>query len=83
MMRILFLTDNFPPETNAPAVRTFEHARVWAEAGHAVSVVPGFANFPVGRIDEGDRNRPRSVEYVDGIRVVRPLPPPAGGESGR
>ncbi|MBD3368128.1 MAG: glycosyltransferase [Candidatus Eisenbacteria bacterium] len=70
-MRILFLTDNFPPETNAPAVRTFEHARVWAEAGHAVTVVTGVPNFPVGRIYEGYRNRPRSVEYVDGIRVVR------------
>ena len=26
-VHILFLTDNFPPETNAPASRTYEHAR--------------------------------------------------------
>ena len=26
---ILFLTDNFPPEVNAPANRTFEHCREW------------------------------------------------------
>jgi glycosyltransferase involved in cell wall biosynthesis len=70
-MRILFLTDNFPPESNAPAARTFEHARVWVELGHEVTVVTGFPNFPTGRIHDGYRNRPRSVESVDGIRVVR------------
>lgn len=70
-MRILFLTDNFPPESNAPASRTFEHARVWAELGHDVTVITGFPNFPTGRIHDGYRNRPRAVESVEGIRVVR------------
>lgn len=27
-----FLTDNFPPEVNAPASRTFEHCREWVAA---------------------------------------------------
>ena len=27
-MKILFITDNFPPEVNAPASRTFEHISV-------------------------------------------------------
>lgn len=71
MMRILFLTDNFPPETNAPAVRTYEHARVWVEAGHDVTVITGFPNFPAGRVYDGYANRLRRVEMVDGIRVVR------------
>jgi len=31
-MRILFLSDNFPPEVNAPAGRTFEHCRRRAAA---------------------------------------------------
>ena len=30
-MKILFLTDNFPPEVNAPATRTFEHCREWVK----------------------------------------------------
>ena len=30
-MHILFITDNFPPESNAPANRTFEHAREWVK----------------------------------------------------
>lgn len=70
-VKILFLTDNFPPETNAPALRTYEHARVWVEEGHEVTVVTGAPNFPTGRIHEGYRNRAYALEQMDGIRVVR------------
>ena len=28
-MHILFIADNFPPEGNAPATRTYEHARAF------------------------------------------------------
>ncbi len=70
-MKILFLTDNFPPETNAPALRTFEHARVWVEDGHRVTVVTGTPNFPTGRVHEGYRNTLYSVGEMEGIRVVR------------
>jgi len=37
--KTLFLTDNFPPEVNAPANRTFEHCREWVKAGHQVTVI--------------------------------------------
>jgi len=30
-MKILFLTDNFPPEVNAPANRTYEHCKEWVK----------------------------------------------------
>jgi glycosyltransferase involved in cell wall biosynthesis len=70
-MHILFLTDNFPPETNAPASRTFEHARRWVAAGHYVTVVTGAPNFPSGKIHEGYRNALWSRETIDGIDVVR------------
>jgi glycosyltransferase involved in cell wall biosynthesis len=70
-MRILFLTDNFPPETNAPAARTFEHARVWVGEGHEVTVITSVPNFPTGRVHEGYRNRPYTVTEMSGIRVVR------------
>lgn len=71
-MRILFLSDNFPPEVNAPATRTYEHCRQWAEAGHQVTVVTCNPNFPEGKLVAGYRNRllPRR-ETVDGIEVVR------------
>lgn len=70
-MHILFLSDNFPPEVNAPASRTFEHCRVWVKAGHAVTVVTGAPNFPVGRVFAGYRNRLWQREVVDGVHVIR------------
>ena len=28
-MKLLFITDNYPPEVNAPASRTYEHINIW------------------------------------------------------
>ena len=70
-MHILFLTDNFPPETNAPASRTYEHAKRWAMSGHRVTVVTGAPNFPSGKIHAGYRNALWNRESVDGIDVIR------------
>jgi colanic acid biosynthesis glycosyl transferase WcaI len=70
-VRILFLSDNFPPEGNAPATRLHEHALRWVRAGHDVTVVTCAPNFPEGRLFPGYANRWRQVEHVDGIRVVR------------
>lgn len=70
-MHILFLTDNFPPEVNAPASRTFEHCREWVRAGCRVTVITCAPNFPKGRVYEGYRNRIWQSEFVDGIRVIR------------
>ncbi|HXF93578.1 MAG TPA: glycosyltransferase family 4 protein [Nitrospiraceae bacterium] len=70
-MHILFLTDNFPPEVNAPASRTFEHAREWVRAGHQVTVVTGVPNFPTGRVFPGYRNRLWQQEWMEGVRVIR------------
>lgn len=70
-MRILFLSDNFPPEVNAPATRLHDHAVRWVKAGHEVTVVTCAPNFPEGRVFDGYRNRWRLVETIDGIRVVR------------
>lgn len=70
-MNILFLSDNFPPEVNAPATRTYEHCREWVRMGVQVTVVTCAPNYPAGKVFPGYRNRLRAVETVDGIRVVR------------
>jgi hypothetical protein len=70
-MRILFLTDNFPPEVNAPASRTFEHCRHWAKSGHEVTVMTCFPNFPRGKLYPGYQNRLRQWEELQGVRVLR------------
>ncbi|MCO5091023.1 glycosyltransferase family 4 protein [Bosea sp. (in: a-proteobacteria)] len=70
-MHILFLTDNFPPEVNAPASRTFEHCREWVKAGHRVTVITCAPNFPKGKVFDGYRNRLFARETIEGIEVVR------------
>lgn len=70
-MRILFLSDNFPPEGNAPATRLHEHATRWVRGGHEVTVVTCTPNFPEGKRFPGYHNAWRQVESIDGIRVVR------------
>ena len=70
-MHVLFLTDNFPPEVNAPASRTFEHCREWVKAGHQVTVITCAPNFPKGQIFPGYRNRLFAREVVEGVEVVR------------
>ena len=70
-MRILFLTDNFAPEFNAPASRTYAHCKEWVEQGAQVTVITGAPNFPKGKVFEGYKNRWKQEEYIDGIRVIR------------
>ncbi len=70
-MHILFLTDNFPPEVNAPASRTFEHCREWVKAGHRVTVVTCAPNFPKGKVFDGYKNRLWQRETMEGIEVIR------------
>ncbi|MDD5035527.1 MAG: glycosyltransferase family 4 protein [Methylococcaceae bacterium] len=70
-MHILFLTDNFPPEVNAPASRTFEHCREWVKAGHRVTVITCAPNFPKGEVYPGYRNKLWQSETMEGIRVIR------------
>jgi len=71
MVNILFLSENFPPETNAAATRVFERACYWVKAGHRVTVITSQPNFPEGRLYPGFENRWRHVEEMSSIRVVR------------
>ena len=70
-MKILFITDNFPPEFNAPARRTFEHCKHWVETGEEVTVITCFPNYPRGKVFEGYKNRLYNVEFIEGIKVIR------------
>ena len=70
-MKILFLTDNFPPEKNATASRVYERACYWVKWGHQVTVITCAPNFPDGRLYAGYENRWRQVSELNGIRVVR------------
>ena len=70
-MKILFITDNFPPEVNAPATRTYEHAIEWVKKGTQVTIITCHPNFPQGKLFVGYRNNFRTTELIDGIKVIR------------
>ncbi len=70
-MKILFISDNFLPEVNAPATRTHQHCREWVKRGAEVTVITCAPNFPQGRVYDGYKNKLYQVEEIDGIRVIR------------
>jgi glycosyltransferase involved in cell wall biosynthesis len=70
-MRLLFLTDNFPPEINAPANRTYEHCKEWVKDGVEVTVITCAPNFPTGKVFPGYANKIYQKEIIDGITVIR------------
>ncbi len=70
-MKILFITENYPPEVNAAATRVYERAWYWVKAGHSVTVLTCFPNFPQGKIYSGYRQSLYHESVVDGIRVIR------------
>lgn len=70
-MKILFLTDNFYPEMNAPANRTYDHCKEWVKMGEEITVITCVPNFPSGKVFPGYKNRLYQTEYIDGIKVIR------------
>ena len=71
-MKILFLTDNFPPEVNAPATRTYEHCQEWVKDKDVdVTVITCAPNFPHGKVYKGYKNQFFQKENIDGIEVIR------------
>jgi len=64
-MKILFVADTDPAETNTSVPRVAAVAAYWAAWGHQVTVITSCPDFPVGRIHPGDRN------VWDGVRVIR------------
>ena len=71
-MHILFLSHYFPPETNAPASRTYEHARCWVKTSDVrVTVVTNHPNHPYGVLFQGYENRWLTREEKDSIEVLR------------
>jgi glycosyltransferase involved in cell wall biosynthesis len=75
-MRILYISQYFPPEMGAPAGRCYGFARRWAQMGDDVTVLTAVPNHPAGVIYPGYKNR-FSREEVDGIKVARVMIFPA------
>jgi glycosyltransferase involved in cell wall biosynthesis len=71
MKNILFFSHYFPPEVNAPANRTYEHAMRWVKNGIKVTIITNQPHHPHGRLFPGYKNSWLSRENINGINVVR------------
>jgi colanic acid biosynthesis glycosyl transferase WcaI len=73
-MKILYISQYFPPEMGAPAARAAELSKHWAAAGHEVTVLTGFPNHPTGVVPLEYRDKFRRLvlhEEAEGVHVVR------------
>jgi glycosyltransferase involved in cell wall biosynthesis len=70
-MKILLLTQYFPPEFGAAAARNSEHPQYWAEMGHEVEVCTGFPNYPSGIVPDEYRGKLSCREQQDGYTITR------------
>lgn len=70
-MKILFLCQYYPPESNAPAVRTSELSERWAREGHDATVLTAFPHHPTGVIPPEYSGRLFMREERNGVHVVR------------
>jgi glycosyltransferase involved in cell wall biosynthesis len=73
-MKILYLSQYFPPEMGAPAARVSELSHHWVDAGHDVTVLTGFPHYPSGVVAPEYRKKLHRLiarETLDGIRVER------------
>jgi len=73
-MKILYVSQYFPPEMGAPAGRAAELSRLWAQDDHEVTVLTGFPNHPTGVVPSAYRRKFRRLvtrEDVEGVNVVR------------
>ena len=70
-MKILFVSQYFPPEVCAPANRTYELSREWRRLGHDVTVLTAFPHHPRGVKQPQDRWALTRRERVDDIEVIR------------
>ena len=66
-MKILYVSQYFPPEMGAPAARAAELAGHWANAGHAVSILTGFPNHPTGVVPAEWRSRLRRLTFHEKV----------------
>lgn len=70
-MRILYLSQYFPPEAGATQTRAYEMARNWVRLGHRVTMLAEIPNHPSGIIPPAYRGRLYERAELDGIDVIR------------
>ncbi len=70
-MKILYLSQYFPPEVGATQERSLEMTDYLAHQGHEVTVLCNLPNHPVGRIASEYRHKWISWERLGNLQVIR------------
>lgn len=70
-MRVLYLSQYFPPEVGATQTRAYEMAAGLITAGHQVTMLTEFPNHPRGVIPPEYRGKLFDRADLDGIDVIR------------
>ena len=70
-MRILYLSQYFPPEVGATQTRAYEMAHHLVAEGHQVTVIAEIPNHPKGVIPPEYRGKLYERTTLDGIEVIR------------
>jgi colanic acid biosynthesis glycosyl transferase WcaI len=70
-MRILYISQYFPPEAGATQTRAFEMAKNWVRLGHKVIMLTEFPNHPSGIIPSSYKWKFVERTKLDGIDVIR------------
>ncbi|MBD3257079.1 glycosyltransferase [candidate division GN15 bacterium] len=78
-MRILIVTQHFPPERGAVR-RLFEFARHFAASGHDVSVLTAIPNYPDGVVPPKYKGHFLYREEIEGVKVFRSWVLPASNQ---
>jgi len=76
-MKILLITEYFPPEIGAGSTRAYDHSSQWVKNGHDVTVITGFPDYPDGIIPQKYKGYKFLIEDIEGIRVIRTYTFPA------
>lgn len=70
-MKIIILTQYYPPEHGAPQNRLHDLSRRWVKEGNDVSVLTAMPNYPKGEIFPEYKNDFLKEEKIDDVRVIR------------
>jgi glycosyltransferase involved in cell wall biosynthesis len=70
-MRILYLSQYFPPEAGATQTRAYEMAHNWVLLGHSVTMLTEFPNHPSGVIPPQYKGKFIERTVMDGIEIIR------------
>jgi glycosyltransferase involved in cell wall biosynthesis len=70
-MRILILSQYYPPEVGAPQNRLSGLAQYLMRSGHSVTIITALPNYPKGEIFEEYRGHVMVEEQDENIRIIR------------